>query len=188
MPNLIMTSDFELEGKGYKSKVININYLPHDPDRVEGSNIAFDRSQSSFFKDDYARTKRGTLIHCSNHVLKDPSQIKYLEEGLRREVGPEFGYDLGEICKHYAHRRQLRKELKILREGRLMLITAEHIYGIHNSVLSFVRYDEEALMLISINLNANAIDMHYNLTPLKALFKKYDRSNKVVKLESLLKP
>ncbi len=31
--------------------------------------------------------------------------------------------------------------MKVLKEGNLMLITAEHIYGIHNNVLSFVRYD-----------------------------------------------
>jgi hypothetical protein len=63
-----------------------------------------------------------------------------------------------------------------------MLITAEHIYGVHNNVLSFVRYDEHEILLVSINFNANAIDMHYNLTSLKSLFKKYERSDKVLKL------
>lgn len=41
---------------------------------------------------------------------------------------------------------------------------------------------------MSINFNADAVDMHYNLTPLKHLFKNHERSNKVVKVEDLLNP
>ena len=33
MPNLVMTSGSQLQGKAYKSKAIDINYLPADPDR-----------------------------------------------------------------------------------------------------------------------------------------------------------
>jgi hypothetical protein len=63
-----------------------------------------------------------------------------------------------------------------------MSLSAEHIYGIHNNVLSFVRYDESELLLISINFNSDAIDMHYNLTQLRSLFKHHDRSDIVLKL------
>jgi len=101
---------------------------------------------------------------------------------MRKEVGPSFGFDLAEIHKHYKHRRQLRQSIKLLREGRLLSLTAEHIYGIHNNVLSFVRYSESEILLISINFNSDAIDMHYNLTPLKHLFKHYERSSVVLKL------
>jgi hypothetical protein len=61
-----------------------------------------------------------------------------------------------------------------------MLVSAEHLYGVHNNVLSFARYNSEEILLISINFNSNAVDMHYNLSPLKVLFKDYERSNIVV--------
>jgi hypothetical protein len=79
LPTLTMTSDYEIEGKTFKCKTVNINYLPHDPDCKESTTTAtFDRSQSSFFKESYPKTKRGTLVHCANTTLKDPSQVKYL--------------------------------------------------------------------------------------------------------------
>ena len=55
----------------------------------------------------------------------------------------------------------------------MVSLTAEHIYGKHNSVLSFARYTEEAALLISINFNPDAVDMHYNLSALKGLFKNW---------------
>lgn len=44
------------------------------------------------------------------------------------------------------------------------------------------------MLLISINFNSDAVDMHYNLTHLKSLFKNYEHSNKVIKLEDILNP
>lgn len=42
------------------------------------------------------------------------------------------------------------------------------------------------MLLISINFNSDAVDMHYNLTPLKVLFKNYERGNLVIKIEDTL--
>lgn len=56
-------------------------------------------------------------------------------------MGPEFGFDLNEIHKHYLHRRQLRKQYPALLQGKLLPVAAEHIYGTHNNILSFIRYD-----------------------------------------------
>jgi hypothetical protein len=44
------------------------------------------------------------------------------------------------------------------------------------------------MLLISINFNSDAIDMHFNLTHLKVLFKNYEHSNKVIKIEDVLIP
>jgi hypothetical protein len=55
----------------------------------------------------------------------------------------------------------------------LLALTAEHIYGTHNNVISFARYDRNEILLISINFNSDAVDMHYNLTHLKTLFKNH---------------
>lgn len=38
------------------------------------------------------------------------------------------------------------------------------------------------MLLISINFNSDAVDMHYNLTHLKALFKNHEHSSKVIKV------
>lgn len=51
-----------------------------------------------------------------------------------------------------------------------------------------MRYDSKEMLLISINFNTDAVDMHYNLAHLKALFKNHERSNKVIKLEDILNP
>lgn len=44
------------------------------------------------------------------------------------------------------------------------------------------------MFLISINFNSDAVDMHYNLTHLKVLFKNYEHSNKIIKIEDILNP
>jgi hypothetical protein len=59
---------------------------------------------------------------------------------------------------------------------------------VHNNVLSFARYDQHELLLISINFNYDAIDMHYNLTPLKSLFKNHERADTVLKIDDVLNP
>jgi hypothetical protein len=82
----------------------------------------------------------------------------------------------------------LREKYGLLRGGNLLALTAEHIYGTHNNVISFVRYDSSELLLISINFNSDAVDMHYNLTHLKTLFKNHERSSKVIKIEDILNP
>jgi hypothetical protein len=115
MPMLVMTTGSELLGRAYKSKSININYLPAEADKGElVTPKGFSRASSSFFKEETYKGKKG-IVQCSNTLLKDPSQIKYLESSIRKEVGPEFGFNLEEIHKHYAHRRQLRSDFTLLR-------------------------------------------------------------------------
>lgn len=62
------------------------------------------------------------------------------------------------------------------------------MYGVHTNVLSFAKYDEKEILLVSINFNSGPIDMHYNLTALRVLFKRYERANIIAKLEDLLDP
>ena len=37
---------------------------------------------------------KGKIVNCINSTLKDPSQIRALEQIFRKDVGPEFGFDL----------------------------------------------------------------------------------------------
>jgi hypothetical protein len=65
-------------------------------------------------------------------------------------------------------------------------LSSEHLYGIHTNVISFAKYNDEQILLISINFNEGDIDMHYNLTSLKNLFKNPARSDLIVRLEDVL--
>lgn len=68
------------------------------------------KANSSFFNDGAPISASSQKISSSvNATVRDPSQIKFLQENFRREVGPEFGFDLAQIHKHYIHRRKLRK-------------------------------------------------------------------------------
>lgn len=91
MPALTMTSGFELLGKAYKTRTLNINYLPADPDSKDAPEVVssvkhkgFIRANSSFMKEDYPKTKRGNVVNCINNLQKDPSQTKYLEDAIRK--------------------------------------------------------------------------------------------------------
>ena len=83
------------------------------------------------------------VISSVNATIRDPAQIEYLEKAFRKEVGPEFGYDLSEIHKHYNHRRKLRSELKLLTSGRMMSVSAEHMYGVHKNIISFLKWNNK---------------------------------------------
>ncbi len=49
------------------------------------------------------------IVMSKNANLREPGQLKHLQEQFRQEVGPHLGFDLDSIYKHYAHRRKLRK-------------------------------------------------------------------------------
>jgi hypothetical protein len=66
-------------------------------------------------------------------------RMPHLEERLRAEVGPEFGFDLTKIVGHYLHRQAVRNALPSLQRGRLTLLTANHRYGVHGHVFAFAR-------------------------------------------------
>ena len=68
----------------------------------------------------------------------------------------------------------------------MVSLSAEHLYGIHTNVISFAKYDDKHILLISTNFNETPIDMHYNLTSLKFLFTDPSISNLILKIEDIL--
>lgn len=68
----------------------------------------------------------------------------------------------------------------------MVSLSAEHLYGIHTNVISFAKYDDKEILLISTNFNETPIDMHYNLTSLKLLFTDPSSSNLILKIEDIL--
>ncbi|CAK79065.1 unnamed protein product (macronuclear) [Paramecium tetraurelia] len=114
----------------------------------------------------------------------DISNIATAQENFRREVGPQFGFDLQQIGKHYVHIRQMRKQHKVLRNGQMVSLSAEHMYGWHTHVLAFARYSKDEMALIAINFNDGEIDMFMNLRNLRYYFPNSERSNIVVRLRN----
>jgi hypothetical protein len=84
-------------GRAYKTKALNINYIITDSDKKDALEIvssvrkqkSFTRANSNFFQaEEYTRVKKGNVVTCTSLQVKDPSQIRYLEETFRKEVGP----------------------------------------------------------------------------------------------------
>lgn len=80
----------------------------------------------------------------------------------------------------------MREKYTLLSNYRMVSLSAEHLYGIHTNVISFAKYDDKEILLISTNFNETAIDMHYNLTPLKFLFTDPANSDLILKIEDIL--
>lgn len=91
----------------------------------------------------------------------------------------------------------------MLRNGKLIPLSAEHDFGWHTHVLAFARYTKKQLAIVAINFNdapvikfnKNTIfyfpiyiqvHVYLNLKNLKFLFKNYETSDIVVKLEDWL--
>jgi hypothetical protein len=49
---------------------------------------------STFFEQENTLKKKDKITVCSNTTIRDCSQIKHLNDTFRKEVGPEFGFDL----------------------------------------------------------------------------------------------
>jgi hypothetical protein len=116
-----MTFIGEHDGKAYRTKTTSIFFdsLKRD-DKNKNSHIK--RVNSSFFSQNF-NTSDEKIISSVNATVKDPTQIKYLEDVFRREVGPEFGFDLSKIYEHYIHRRKLRNEIPLLTSGKMLALT-----------------------------------------------------------------
>lgn len=84
-------------------------------------------------------------------------RMAVLEDRLRVEVGPEYGFDLHKIYLHYAHRQAVRNASPSLQFGRTVLLTANHRFGPHGHVFAFARVFEG--MLAAARLCALLSDM-----------------------------
>jgi glycogen synthase len=78
-----------------------------------------------------------------------------LEARLRSDVGPQYGFDLQQIGKHYEHRRRIRSRFSVLREGQLAVLTARHRFGEHGHVLAYARYAPGQVAVVAANFNGH---------------------------------
>ena len=63
--------------------------------------------------------------------------------------------------RHYEHRRYLRATKEVLRNGKLVPLSAEHDLGWHTHVLAFARYTNKQLAIIAINFNDAPVNYFY---------------------------
>lgn len=78
-------------------------------------------------------------------------------------MGPEYGFDLTLISKHYEHRRLLRKHMKVFSLGEFIELQGEHDHGWHKQVLVFGRHYQEHIAVVAINFNDSPVHCYLNL-------------------------
>lgn len=80
----------------------------------------------------------------------------------------------------------MRQTKEVLQNGRLIPLSAEHDLGWHTHVLAFARYNNKQLAIIAINFNDSPVHVYLNLKNLKFLFKNYETSDMIVRVEDWL--
>lgn len=89
-----------------------------------------------------------------------------LEARHKASVGPEFGFDLAFIGKHYEHRARIRELYPVLRDGELIPLRARHRFGEHNEVFAFARVLPDAVAVVAANFNQSTSAFWVDCSPL----------------------
>lgn len=96
------------------------------------------------------------MVNLSNVKKEEVGSIKYKQEDIWRQIGPEFGFDLNKINFHYEHRRKLRENHTCLKTGELIFLNVyDSIGNDHSSVLAYARKNNEETIIIIINFSFN---------------------------------
>lgn len=61
----------------------------------------------------------------------------------------------------------MRDKYKVLRKGKMISLSAEHLHGWHTHVLAFARYTKTQMALVAINFNDGEVNLYMNLKNLK---------------------
>ena len=91
-----------------------------------GSNHQYNTVERRGYTGQLVRLASGVSL---SNVAKE--QIKYYQKNLNQELGPDYGFDLSQICKHYYHRRSLRQHLPVFTRGVFIELQGEHDHGWH---------------------------------------------------------
>jgi len=81
---------------------------------------------------------------------EDIRQLDLAEEDIRREIGPQEGYDIRQIRGHYEHRLRLRASYEALREGHMVALVVRE--QAKYQVLAFARFTRQQIVLLFINV------------------------------------
>jgi glycogen synthase len=83
---------------------------------------------------------------------EDIRQLDKAEEDLRREIGPQEGYDIRQIRGHYEHRLRLRTSYEALREGHMVALVVRE--QAKYQVLAFARFTLKQIILVLTNVRS----------------------------------
>lgn len=194
LPDLPMTFLGEEDGHAYRIKTVNnfrkeginkgsptIKKKSMSKSATDLKKALFDAIEEGSFKENliesHSASERGSL----EEILQADAQIV-------RETGPEYGFDLKKIRLHYEHRRKLRHEKAVLREGKLIPLLAEHADGFHTGVLSFARIrrrEGAEMAIVAINFNSHNVYFYINLKNLRYMLDEINENldRAVVKIE-----
>ena len=82
---------------------------------------------------------------------------------------------LSEIRGHYVHRASMRKNIKVLNDGGLILLYAKVNSNVwHDRVFAFARFKLRQMAIIAINFNDVESTFYIDFSPLKNLFATQD--------------
>lgn len=98
------------------------------------------------------------------------TMLEMLEARNRAEIGPEFGFDLAYMEKHFRHREACRRRFPVLRKGNLTVLTARHRFGEHGNVLAFGRYIPGTVAVVACNFNNHISTVAVDTSPLASYF------------------
>lgn len=96
--------------------------------------------------------------------------MRSLEDKLRYEVGPEYGFDLAKIAGHYEHRRAVRARYPVFRDGDMQVLLARHRFGEHGHVFTYARTLPGHVAVVALNFNGHPSTFAVDTTPLAPLF------------------
>ncbi len=120
-----MTLIGETEGHVYRPHTLNVYESTRKGSKFTSNDRnleELDRINSGLFK-----FEKGPAAEIKGgYSLSNMSEgnLKSAEERLRWEIGPDVGFDLQQIWKHYQHRMQLRKQFRPLRRGEFVPVAA----------------------------------------------------------------
>ena len=195
LPDLPMTFLGEEGGHCYRIKTVN-NFRKENftrsissPKKTKMSKSATDLKRTQFEGTDESVPFNERLVE--SHSISEKQSFEDIVNGnshMLKEIGPEYGFDLNKIRLHYEHRRKLRHDKSVLKEGKLIPLLAEHADGFHTHVLSFARIrrrEGTEIAIIAINFNYHNVYFHINLKNFRYMLEEItnDLDRAVVKIE-----
>ena len=195
MPDLPMTFLGEDQGHAFRIKTVN-NFRREIEGREcspttkrSGVSKSVSDMKTMAFETNEENPHKEKIVE--SHSLSEKERMEDIINGdnlFVHKISPEYGFDLRKIKSHYEHRRKLRHEKPVLRDGRHIPLLAEHERGVHDQVIAFARIPKHAIKqfaIVAINFNDFEVYFHVNLMNLQYISKdmtqKLDKA--VVKIE-----
>lgn len=180
LPHIPITMMGELDGHGYRTKTYKHfqTQLEKSQKKTIYKSLSRENMLTSVFEAEEQNFEVGKIkvAHCIAEKTKQ-EEFFSSQDMLRKEIGPEYGFDLQKLYLHYEHRRQLRNKYQVLRTGKLVPLLAEHSEGFHSHVLAYARVLKRDLAIIATNFNEFNVFFSINMRSLRYIFDELEPDN-----------